>query len=68
MLKITGYVMVLAPLAVFAALASTVATSGLGIVAGLCQVRRRLLSVAGPAVGRADRGLDPGGRPARSAP
>jgi len=33
MLKITGYVMVLAPLVVFAALASTVATSGLGIVA-----------------------------------
>ena len=32
MLKITGYVMVLAPLVVFAALASTVATSGLGIV------------------------------------
>jgi Na+/H+-dicarboxylate symporter len=32
MLKITGYVMVLAPLVVFAALASTVAISGLGIV------------------------------------
>jgi Na+/H+-dicarboxylate symporter len=32
MLKITGYVMVLAPLVVFAALASTVATAGLGIV------------------------------------
>jgi Na+/H+-dicarboxylate symporter len=32
MLKITGYVMVTAPLVVFAALASTVATSGLGIV------------------------------------
>jgi Na+/H+-dicarboxylate symporter len=32
MLKITGYVMVMAPLVVFAALASTVATSGLGIV------------------------------------
>jgi Na+/H+-dicarboxylate symporter len=32
MLKITAYVMVLAPLVVFAALASTVATSGLGIV------------------------------------
>ncbi|MFO1247291.1 MAG: dicarboxylate/amino acid:cation symporter [Alphaproteobacteria bacterium] len=32
MLKITSYVMVLAPLVVFAALASTVATSGLGIV------------------------------------
>jgi len=32
MLKITGYVMVIAPLVVFAALASTVATSGLGIV------------------------------------
>ncbi|HKX64363.1 MAG TPA: dicarboxylate/amino acid:cation symporter, partial [Rhizomicrobium sp.] len=32
MLKITGYVMVLAPLVVFAALASTIATSGLGIV------------------------------------
>ena len=33
MLKITGYVMVLAPLVVFAALASTVATSGIGIIA-----------------------------------
>ena len=32
MLKITGYVMTIAPLVVFAALASTVATSGLGIV------------------------------------
>jgi Na+/H+-dicarboxylate symporter len=32
MLKITGYVMVMAPLVVFAALASTIATSGLGIV------------------------------------
>jgi Na+/H+-dicarboxylate symporter len=33
MLKVTGYVMVLAPLVIFAALASTVATQGLGIVA-----------------------------------
>jgi len=32
MLKITGYVMVMAPLVVFAALASTVATSGLSII------------------------------------
>jgi Na+/H+-dicarboxylate symporter len=32
MLKITGYVMALAPLAIFAALASTVATAGIGIV------------------------------------
>jgi Na+/H+-dicarboxylate symporter len=32
MLKITGYIMVLAPLVIFAALASTVATQGLGIV------------------------------------
>ena len=32
MLKITGYIMVMAPLVVFAALASTVATSGLGII------------------------------------
>jgi Na+/H+-dicarboxylate symporter len=32
MLKITSYIMVLAPLVVFAALASTIATSGLGIV------------------------------------
>jgi len=32
MLKITGYVMMTAPLVVFAALASTVATSGLGII------------------------------------
>jgi Na+/H+-dicarboxylate symporter len=32
MLKITGYVMLVAPVAVFAALASTVATQGLGIL------------------------------------
>ena len=32
MLKVTGYVMVMAPLVVFAALAATVATSGLGII------------------------------------
>ncbi len=32
MLKITGYVMMVAPVAVFAALASTVATQGLGIL------------------------------------
>jgi len=32
MLKITGYVMTIAPLVVFAALASTVATSGLGVI------------------------------------
>jgi len=32
MLKITGYIMVLAPLVIFAALASTVATQGLGII------------------------------------
>ncbi len=32
MLKITGYVMVLAPLVIFAALASTVATEGLSII------------------------------------
>jgi Na+/H+-dicarboxylate symporter len=33
MLKVTAYVMVLAPLVIFAALASTVATAGLGIIA-----------------------------------
>ena len=33
MLKVTSYIMVLAPLVIFAALASTVATQGLGIVA-----------------------------------
>jgi Na+/H+-dicarboxylate symporter len=33
MLKVTGYVMLFAPLAVFAALASTVATQGLGVLA-----------------------------------
>ncbi|MDA5193249.1 dicarboxylate/amino acid:cation symporter [Alphaproteobacteria bacterium LMG 31809] len=32
MLKITGYVMALAPVAIFAALASTVATQGLGVL------------------------------------
>ena len=33
MLKITGYIMVLAPLVIFSALASTIATQGLGIIA-----------------------------------
>jgi Na+/H+-dicarboxylate symporter len=33
MLKVTGYVMLLTPLAVFAALASTVATQGIGVLA-----------------------------------
>ena len=64
MLKITGYVMVMAPLVVFAALASTVATSGLSHHCRLCQIRRRLLSVAGAALDAADRRLRPGGRPA----
>ena len=32
MLKITGYVMMVAPIAVFAAIAATVATQGLGIL------------------------------------
>ena len=32
MLKVTGYVMALAPLAVFAAMAATVTTQGLGIL------------------------------------
>ena len=32
MLKITGYVMLLAPIAVFAAMAATVTTHGLGIL------------------------------------
>ncbi|HLZ83683.1 MAG TPA: dicarboxylate/amino acid:cation symporter [Caulobacteraceae bacterium] len=34
MLKITGYVMLFAPLAIFAALASTVATQGAGVLVG----------------------------------
>jgi Na+/H+-dicarboxylate symporter len=34
MLKVTGYVMMFAPFAVFAALASTVATQGLGVLVG----------------------------------
>jgi len=34
MLKVTGYVMLYAPLAIFAALASTVATQGLGVLVG----------------------------------
>jgi Na+/H+-dicarboxylate symporter len=33
MLKVTGYVMTLAPLVIFAALASTVATAGIGVIA-----------------------------------
>ena len=63
MLKVTGYVMVMAPLVVFAALAATVATSGLGIILvyakfiggfylslGLLWVL--LLAICGLAVGR----------------
>ena len=34
MLKVTGYVMLVAPLAIFAALASTVATQGVGVLVG----------------------------------
>ncbi|MDB5479841.1 MAG: Proton/sodium-glutamate symport protein [Caulobacteraceae bacterium] len=34
MLKVTGYVMLFAPLAIFAALASTVATQGVGVLVG----------------------------------
>ena len=32
MLKVTGYVMLFAPVAIFAALAATVATQGLGVL------------------------------------
>ena len=41
MLKVTGYVMKFAPLAVFARVASTVATQGLGVLADLRQVHGR---------------------------
>jgi Na+/H+-dicarboxylate symporter len=63
MQKITSYIMVLAPLVVFAALASTIATSGLGIVVvyakfvggfylSLALLWCVLLAAAIPAVGR----------------
>jgi len=63
MLKITGYVMVTAPLVVFAALASTVATSGLSILVvyakfvggfylSLLLLWVLLIAVSGLAVGR----------------
>jgi len=63
MLKITGYVMVMAPLVVFAALASTVATSGLSIIVvyakfvggfylSLLLLWVLLIAVSGLAVGR----------------
>ena len=63
MLKITGYVMVMAPLVVFAALASTVATSGLSILVvyakfvggfylSLFLLWVLLIAVSGLAVGR----------------
>ena len=44
MLKVTGYVMLFAPLAVFGALASTVAKEGLGIIRVYGVVPRRVLS------------------------
>ncbi|SPX52592.1 C4-dicarboxylate transport protein [Klebsiella pneumoniae] len=43
MLKVTGYVMYVAPLAIFAAISSVIASQGLGILLKLCFVHRRLL-------------------------
>ncbi|MBD3718529.1 dicarboxylate/amino acid:cation symporter [Klebsiella pneumoniae] len=43
MLKVTGYVMYVAPLAIFAAISSVIASQGLGDPAQLCFVHRRLL-------------------------
>ena len=42
-LRVTGYVMKLAPLAVFCAMAATISTNGLGILAQLRQVHGRIL-------------------------
>ena len=43
MLKVTGYVMKFAPIAVFAAVAGTIAKSGLGVLStyGVFMVRRK---------------------------
>jgi Na+/H+-dicarboxylate symporter len=53
MLKVTNFVMKLAPLAIFCALASTIADQGLSMLAGLRQVRARLLRHHGHAVAAA---------------
>ena len=56
MLKVTGYVMLTAPLAIFAALAATVADAGPRRArATYAKFVRRLLPVAGDPVGAADR-------------
>ena len=65
MLKITGYVMKLAPLAVFAAMAATVTTKGLGILVNLRHVHGRVLPRPRHALGAADRRRLPDPRPAR---
>ena len=52
MLKVTNYVMLFAPVAVFAAIAASVATQGLGRDPHLRQVRRRLLCGPRRPVGR----------------
>ena len=52
MLKVTGYVMLFAPVAVLAAITATVAKNGLGVLWKLCRVHGRLLSLGiDPAVG-----------------
>ena len=53
MLKITGYVMKLAPIAVFAAMAATVAVNGLEILLQVRRLHGRLLPRPDPAVGAA---------------
>ena len=54
-LTITGYIMKLAPLAVFASMAAIVATQGLGILVTYGKFVARVLSRAAVAVGPAGR-------------
>ena len=64
MLKVTGYVIACAPIAVFASLAATVTTQGIGYSQRLCEVYRRILSVSrgpvGDLIGRHRFGYRPG--------
>ena len=54
-LRVTGYVMKLAPLAVFCAMAATISTNGLGILRQLRQVHGRVLLRPGLPVDHTDR-------------
>jgi Na+/H+-dicarboxylate symporter len=68
MLKVTGYVMNFAPVAVFAAVAGVIAKSGLGVLSDLRRLHGRVLPRHHPAVGDPDPDRHGLPRPARAAP